>query len=616
MQELGNRDTKTHFLFWNVSVCLLSLYGVLLFLSLNFQYKTGIRWSGYLNLPAMLLLAAVIGTTPLRPRIHPTTLFAALASLAMGWVWGLFDVFYWDGILTAGRACLIMDGKWDELTRFSLTYPIVAALFSLLGNANWIGHGYIMAMGAGMLWLLWHARRARAMRIGAVVLAFATPHVFVLSKWFYLDIPVIAGLVATVVGFHWASRRGGAWRYALATAALLATVLLKEAGFLAVVPLAVLPLTMPRGRRVKTAFIVAACIAIAAAGFALLLSLYRQPGTNNTGQVEWLLFAHPEASAMQTFNWFHWAIREHLRGAIWWEFFAFAGLGLIRPRRPGGHWILVAILVLVVVALRAVSDFQPNFEWHYYPLREPAGDSITNIVCVLIGLLVLGGLAAKQLAPRPPRRLDWLCWSMAAAVLFIFSAAGKAFIQPHGLWITIDWRYFGAATPFVAILAARGAAHLFHRRYPLWLRIAAALALAYSFQTALLRSTATAAYFSGKARLTESAYLAAVETGAPVVYTHWPFVMDFVRPFDYGSMRWHSEGITLRPLDELLSGTPPPSGAHVLHVYTRSQRSFSSREISRPVWTATAEIRFLEPIRSDYDTAEIESAYLGAVEEP
>ncbi len=552
-QNKSSNSTKdTPFIvYWYAGATFLCLWAILLFVSMNWQIKVGVKIAGYLKPIAGIVLVVLLLTIPGRLRLPLFLKLLALATLASGWLWGINDTFYWDGIQTAGRGFLFLDGR--SIARFSLSYIFLGKGLRCVGNFNWVGHLYVMLLGAAALYLLSRTFQNPAQRWLVVVMAFLTPHVFVLSKWLYLDIPVIACIVMTVIAFDWAARSGSVWRFGVAAGFLTITSLMKEIGFVAAIPVILLPLFVPRGRRLKTFLISLISVCIAFGILIFLWHFYRQHQSGGGHHVKWLLLNPEKGSPSITVSWFFWAVREHLRTLLWWGFLVFALLGLVRPRKKGGYVVVGLILLAQLLALYTARYFHVSGIWHPCPLNEPSGNTISHWMLLAIALLLGTGLISGALSWRRPRRIERMSWILVISIIFIFSATGKTWWSKprHRIWMGLDWRYLGPSLPFLAILAANGVGRLLVRRHPIWLRTMAALTLAVSLLFVTLRSTTLSAYFCEKARLNGEAYEAIRKRPEKVVFTHWPFFMGAEWNYDYGQLRWKSDGIKLRSIYEL-----------------------------------------------------------------
>jgi hypothetical protein len=530
---------------------------------MNYQIEKSLRLFCYTKEIFLLGLFLVIVTAPFRRTFPRFLIYAFLVTLALGWFWGIRDPFYWDGIHIAGRSLLFIHGRWDLLPRFSLNYVFLGATLRFMGNYNWTGHLYIMLCGGGILYLLSRTRRVPISRVLIVMMAFIAPHLFILNKWLYTDIPTIAVIVATVLSYDHAAGRPSLKRFLLSFLLLVFASLMKEVGAVALIPALFLPFFMSPKMRLRSILLIILSVVVSLSVFMILFKYYRtHQRTINSSHLKWILLSKNAApSRLITLHWFFWAVREHLRTAFWWGFLLFAIMSLIRPGKSWGYLILFLTLICQIVLMVAARGFEDWGIWHSCPLSESRGNDLAHCMIALMMLLLVIGLATGQLRCRSPKRLEWFSWIMVLAIVLIFSALGK--IQPMNKgqyhWIDLDWRYLANAIPFAILLAGRGAASLLSRKGPVWFRIMASLALALSFYVIMLRSAAVAVFYGEKARLNGRFYETARKQPERTIFTHWPFVMEAPIQYDYGSLRWESDRFDVKSLVQLnqLHSLPP-----------------------------------------------------------
>ena len=541
--------------FWNIGILLLCLWACSLFISMNYQYQKGLYLISYTKEIFTLGLAIFLITAPWSRRPPRFIVYAFLGTLAVGWFWGLTDTFYWDGVHIAGRSLLLMNGEISQLPRFSLNYVFLGAILHYIGNANSLGHLYVMMSGAGLLYLLSRTARYPGSRFLVVMMAFISPHLFILNKWLYTDIPTMAAIFATILAYVWAERHPTIKRYALPLFLLIIASLLKEIGCVAVLPFLFIPLLVPKGQRLRSVVFSLISLAVALGIFIALYKYYRPERTEAANEhVGWLLLNKDAGVHLWlTVHWFFWAVREHLKIAAWWGFFLFAFLRLFQPKKSWGYIFLSLAIVCQIVLMVEARYFADWKMWQYCPLNESGGSDLAYTMMILFLILLLAGWAMGGLRCHRPKKIECAAWIMVIGIIFIFSASGK--ITPKETsgysWIDIDWRYLANAVPFMILLSAQGAAHLLTGKKPLWFRILAGTALALTFYVIILRSSALASYFGEKARLNGRFYEIARKQPERVIFTHWPFVMVSPKQYDYGTLRWKSDKFEIRDFDEL-----------------------------------------------------------------
>ena len=545
--------------------------------------------------------------------------FLALVIILLALAWGITDIFYWDGIQTAGRSYLFLLGRTEDLPRFSLTYVILAGAFQFLGNANWVGHLIILLWAIGLLLLTSWIFRGRPYRLLAVAIVFFSPYVFVLSKWLYLDMPLMTGAFASILAHEWAVRRPSAGRFLVAMVVLTATCLLKESGVIVVFPLLVLPFLCPRNIRLKVAAWTLINCAIGLASFGFLAWLYRHHSHTEATDVGWLLLNRRYAAASKTILWFLWAIGKHLQALTSWSLLLFALAGLVIPRGRGGRRILaglIAIQILLMLFICTGFDIKKGF--HYWPLDvHVPGKADVWLLGMALGCLV-GGFLFGKLGWRRPRRIEILCWLSVISTIFIFSAMGKCYVAGKaGPWITIDWRYLGLAAPFLLVVAVKGASILLGRWHPGWFRALAAVALALSVQVMAMRAVTMAAYYSEKAHLYQSAFDTVVKQPQRTLFTHWPFCIG-LSSLDYGSLKWKSEGFDLRDIRALPAlrknpATQLPPNSILLHDNDLLNSLRMGELFPDAISSQTATLRYLRPLDMHRRKQKLNSIYIARV---
>ena len=610
-------DARLRFSWWCASAIVLCVWMMVFFVSMNWQIRSGIKMVCQTKEMAALGLAVLLVSAPRTGRLPPLFVFAFLAMLAVGWFWGLNDTFYKDGVLTVARAQAVMEGK--SVSRFSLSYLALGMAFRFLGNYNWVGHLYVMLVGLGLLYLMSRTFRDAGSRLLVVMMALFSPHLFVLAKLLYLDIPVITGFVATVLSYSWAMRRPSFGRCAISIAVLVVTVLLKEAGIIAVIPVLFLPFLAPRGKRTRILLLTLASCAAALPTFWVLYTLARERQGLVDQRVIWLLFNTNACPVGVSVKWFFSAARNHFRAAAWWGFLLFALIGLVRGRDRMGRGLLAGILLCQLILMAAAHQFDVGSKWNYRPLVEPHADTITDCMVVMVLVLMGFGLLTRSLALRRLRRLDGLSWIFLLAAIFVFSALAKVEFKDGRATpkILLDWRYLSPAIAFLLLLAARGAARLFSSRHPLWFRALAGVALAMSLEFCALRAVDVAAFFSTKARANGEAYRVVQRRPERVVFSRWPFFMGAGSQCDYGEMRWQSDGFKLRDISELdaLRRQPKERRERIQALVVQSEDQYLGRWMLFPetVFDERAKIRYPRPFDFRVRKAAFHRIYVGKV---
>jgi len=596
---------------WVAAAVALMAWGLLLCTGMNYQYGSALRFLAWTKEAAAVALALLILEAPARfPRSH--LWFMGLVALgSAGLLWGLHDPFYMDGILTAGRSQALWRG--EPVNRFSLSYAMLGITFHWLGNSEWVGHLHIALCFFILLVLLARFFRSPLHRALLLLLAFWNPWLFVLSKWLYLDIPLAAGTVATVLAFAFALHRNRWPHYALASLLLLITCLLKESGILLAIPLIITALASPSRMRLKAILhMLAGCIA-AFCAFWLLYRLFRDTHEWRGEKVAWLLFNPRMVPVKEGLIWFAQGIMGQVRSLALWAFLIVALAGCVRIRKQSGRSLLAAAMGCHLTALLAASAFQLSGHWNLDPLGASVSHAVVGGALLGAILILTGGLLAGKLAMRRPTRLEMICWITLAIFVLAFSATGKVrFRGGVAESVVLDWRYMAPAAPFALILAARGALRLLAPRNGPILRILAAAGLAFGILLCALRSTTMVSWTSEKARLNGRAYDVVRKQRERLIYTHWPFFMSPKQGMDYGKFRWHSDGFEIRPL-WMLKNPQYQSSAGALAL--QSQDEYQGVEIWRiwpePIFDRKAQIQYLRPFRLRPERITYHKVYAG-----
>lgn len=603
---------------WVAGAVVAFLWFALYLTAMNWQIVALLRLCGVTQLLGVAGMTLFVLYTPRRPHHSPVALLS-FGVLLLTLLWGITDIFYWDGIQTAGRSQLFVMGRSEDLPRLSLTYVFLGTAFRLFGNHNWVGHLYIILWAAALLWLMTLAFRGSRYRLLAVLVTFLSPYVLVLSKWLYLDIPSITAAFATILAHDWAARRPSARRFAVALACLTAACLLKESGVILLLPLLIMPLLCPRANRRKVALWTILNCAIGVTSFVLLAWFYRSQLHDDSGQVNWLLFNSRYAPALTTGLWFLWAMVQHLRSAVCWSLLLFAVMGLVAPQGRRGRMMLGILLLIQVLLVASVKNFAIKYYFIYRPLDPVARHHLDQVLLALAFFCLVAGFAVKALRWRRPRRMEALCWLMLLATAIIFSATGKSYPEGpnHSPWIALDWRYLGLAIPPLLLLTVKGSSRLLAPGNPAWFRAFAAVALALSIQMAGMRAAMMVAFYSQKARLYQTAFNVIEKRPERTVFTHWPFFMGCA-PMDYGSLTWKSGGFTLRNLKDCvdLSKKPlaqRPPDSLLLHD-DDLLNSLRVRDLYRePVFMEKAQMRYLSPLAPRVKREKLNSLYVARV---
>jgi hypothetical protein len=535
---------------WITGAVFLCFWLILLFISMNWQYKRGMRIAGYTKELATILFFIILITSPRRLKLPLYFKILFIFTVFSGCIWGLHDTFYWDGIQTCGRSILFINGEFDNLPRFSLNYAILGLIFKYIGNYNWTGHLYIMIWGGLLLLMLSKNIRIKKSRYFVVLMALSAPHIFVLSKWLYMDIPLAAGIFISVLAMDQAIKKPSFFRYLTAIVLLIISVLLKEIGVIAVIPFLFLPFIVPKEKRFRSIFFSLAVLGIVFGLFMIQWNIYKSHNKIDSSHVQWLLFNKNVTPDMWlTVKWFFEAITEHLGKLLWWGFLGFAVLGTIKVHKKWGYYFVAAILICQIFSIIAARSFNLSSMWHPRPLNEPDGKLTSNLMMLFAAFILSAGLITKNIRFHKLKRIEWFSWIMIISVILIFSATGKYYLRKNGkLALDIDWRYLTPAIPFSILLAGKNIHRIFSRCNPFWLRIIGFAAFTITLHCTMLRSVDLAVYFGEKARLNGEFYEAAKKRPERLIFTHWPFFMDSKKVYDYGNIQWKSDAFTLESL--------------------------------------------------------------------
>ncbi|MBN1901556.1 phospholipid carrier-dependent glycosyltransferase [Candidatus Sumerlaeota bacterium] len=518
---------------------------------MNIQYKRGIRISGYSKEVVTLLLAlCILKSGPIFEK-RRIIKYPVMITIALGWLWGMNDPFYGDGIQTAGRGLILFTDGMNHISRFSLSYVILGILLKYVMNCNWIAHLYIMAIGGFAIYLMGKRQRHPLLCRLTIIMAFITPQPFVLSKWVYLDIPVIASIGITLLAFDRAMRKNSMYWAVLTMILLIITSLMKEIGFIVGIPILILlPYHIWKKRSLKLMIPIFMGILATMGILAYLCYFYRTRQPDNKSDVDWLLFNAKRGGHYLTFSWFIWALREHLITLLWWDWLIFALISLVRPKGKRGLLLISLILAAQALSLVVTSPFILD---HFYPFTVPFARQISQWILIFIFFIFISGFLSRFFQFRRPKRFEAISWIMIVWIVFIFSAMGKCYFskEHNGLWIVIDWRYVCPALPFLILLAAKGIGRCLASKNPVWFRFSAALIFSLCLMQLTLKSGMTASYYCEKARLNGEAYQSVRLRPEKVVYTHWPFYWRERQVLDLGELTWKTDGKNPRSLADL-----------------------------------------------------------------
>lgn len=542
-----SQENKGVFLF-HISTLIVCLWGALYFISMNIQYKYGIMLAGYTKELVALLLALCILKSDHIFKKWRIIKYPVIITIALGWFWGINDPFSWDGIQTAGRSLILFTDGMDYIGRFSFSYVIIGILLKYIRNYNWIVHLYIMAIGGLAIYLIGKKQRHSSQCRLTIMMAFVTPHLYILSKWVYLDIPVIAFIVITLIAFDRAIRKNSIYWSILTAILLIITSLMKEIGFIACIPILILlPFQIRKKGSLKLLLPIFLGVLASLGIFAYVCHFYRSRQPYKSSDVDWLLFNKNKGEYYLSLRWFFWAVQEHFLTFMWWGWLIFALIGLVRPKGNKGFLFLLVILTSQILSVVLTRKFHMD---HYFPLSDPHAQVYSKWILFFIFSVFIAGCFLGFLRLRRPKRSDLISWIIIIVTVFIFSAMGKSYYlhSKQMLWITIDWRYIGPAIPFLVILAAKGVGRALVRKNPGWFRFAVALTVSLCLMQMTLRSSMSASYYCKKARLAGEAYQAVALRPEKVVYTHWPFYWKGANVLDLGELTWKSDGKNPRRL--------------------------------------------------------------------
>lgn len=539
--------TLFYLIFW----CALMLYN-----ALKPDYYTSHILNAFKYLTYIAITAFLVEYLQNKDReAKPFTLFSVIALINLV---GISDIYFWDGINTVTRAVELLKG---HVGRFSFLYGILAGIYAVLGESEFVSHctiGVIHLFGCIALYKFCAHYFENQKTAQIILFLYAlNPYVYLVHRWIYMDGPLMDFSIISVYFLYMFFKRqqkSADLLFFLITA--LGTISMKEyAAFILIVYFFIIDNNLHLSRKVlsklkrnKYMIITASCITIIMAAI-IVWGFLSGAFTYMLEKIYVLSAAKDGAYILLLSDLRLIGCRADILQKLWGQalgVFVSSGvlfMGILSltgtSRRKYRCFFLLLVITFTLIGISHV-----HWEWFHNSLAfmiDGSQQFIFFSTCITV-LIAIGKIFILKEYKMNPVFISWFLTPIVLFTLII----GKIWVDGEKYNAMIDWRYVIIALPGLLLSCGYTIKSILISGDKLANYFLCAI-LAIIFGSNIISGINLYAYFGNWSMAHEEAYRYIQSKQPEIVYTSWPFYLDLGEP-NMGKYTWTEDEIEVRDI--------------------------------------------------------------------